>query len=127
MVTLLRHIASILILPATMTVVIPSIIYSREEHRWPATASELSLAIAGALTISAGLTLVCLTIWHFATRGRGTLAPWDPPRHLVVEGVYRYVRNPMISGVMLILFGEAMALRSEAVLQWAILFFLINA
>lgn len=52
-------------------------------------------------------TLVLLRcIWDFARKGIGTLAPVDPPRHLVVAGLYRYVRNPMYVGVFLILLGE---------------------
>ena len=43
----------------------------------------------------------------FTTVGKGTLAPWNPPQKLVVRGVYRHVRNPMIAGVHLVLLGEA--------------------
>ena len=118
---LLRHLLSILILPTTVTVVIPYLIVSSR----PATPTFASLAV-GTIIIAAGLTLVAVTVWHFATVGEGTLAPWDPPRRLVVRGVYRYVRNPMISGVMLILIGEAIAMRSRDVLSWAAGFFLIN-
>ncbi len=53
----------------------------------------------GILLFGPGLTLLFSTIRLFASRGKGTLAPWDPPEHLVVEGPYRYVRNPMHSGV----------------------------
>src|SRR5688500_16040238 len=118
---LLRHLLSILILPTTVTVVIPYLIVSSR----PATPTFASLAV-GTIVIAAGLTLVAVTVWHFATVGEGTLAPWDPPRRLVVRGVYRYVRNPMISGVMLILIGEAITMRSRDVLSWAAGFFLIN-
>jgi protein-S-isoprenylcysteine O-methyltransferase Ste14 len=55
------------------------------------------------------------------------LAPWDPPRRLVVRGPYRYVRNPMISGVVLVLFGEALVLLSRPHLWWALVFLGINA
>ena len=50
----------------------------------------------------------------------------DPPRELVVRGPYRYVRNPMISGVVFVLFGEALLLLARPHLEWAILFLLIN-
>jgi protein-S-isoprenylcysteine O-methyltransferase Ste14 len=118
----LRHFLSILLLPTTVTVVIPYLIISSR----PATPTRTSLAIA-AVVVSAGLTLVVMTVWQFATAGHGTLAPWDPPRRLVVRGVYRYVRNPMISGVLLILMGEAIAMRSRGLLSWALAFLLINA
>jgi protein-S-isoprenylcysteine O-methyltransferase Ste14 len=65
-----------------------------------------------------GLTLLVLTVRLFSRVGKGTLAPWDPPRRLVVQGVYRYVRNPMISGVMFMVLGEALLLCSGAVLAW---------
>ena len=58
--------------------------------------------------------------------GRGTLAPWDPTRRLVAEGPYRHVRNPMISGVLLMLVGEALLSRSGVLALWAGAFLLIN-
>jgi len=63
---------------------------------------------------------------RFARDGDGTLAPWDPPRRLVIRGPYRYVRNPMISGVVFTLFGEALALQSRPHLLWAMTFLAIN-
>jgi protein-S-isoprenylcysteine O-methyltransferase Ste14 len=54
----------------------------------------------------------------FAFEGQGTLAPWDPPLQLSVTGLYRYVRNPMISGVLMVLLGEGLVLRSFPHLQW---------
>ncbi|HEV7785290.1 MAG TPA: isoprenylcysteine carboxylmethyltransferase family protein [Thermoanaerobaculia bacterium] len=129
--TALRHTVSILLLPATVTLVVPYYIVSSRPASlgtWPAaTPLDWTAILAGACVLAAGLGLICTTVWQFATRGRGTLAPWDPPRHLVVAGVYRYVRNPMISGVVLVLLGEALVLRSGAVLAWMAVFFTINA
>jgi protein-S-isoprenylcysteine O-methyltransferase Ste14 len=71
--------------------------------------------------------LFVASLRRFATEGEGTLAPWDPPRRLVVRGPYRYVRNPMISGVVLVLFGEAAVLLSRPHLSWAHLFLGLNA
>jgi hypothetical protein len=51
----------------------------------------------GLLCILAGCALLVSCIVDFAVAGRGTLSPADPPRHLVVRGLYRYVRNPMYS------------------------------
>ena len=125
--TALRHILSILLLPTTVTLVVPAIILSRSPARIAEASSHpLSLA-AGMGVIACGLALVVVTIRYFATLGRGTLAPWDPPRHLVVAGVYRHVRNPMITGVVLILFGETLALRSAGLLSWALGFLTVNA
>jgi protein-S-isoprenylcysteine O-methyltransferase Ste14 len=121
--TVLRHIVSILLLPATVTLAVPYVILSSRSLPPPG----LPAAILGALVTGCGLALVAVTIRQFATLGRGTLAPWDPPRHLVVAGVYRHVRNPMISGVVLILLGEALAFRSLGVLEWALGFLALNA
>jgi protein-S-isoprenylcysteine O-methyltransferase Ste14 len=128
---IIRHILSILLLPVVVTVVVPYFIVS-SRFRQPGTWSAASLpgtvaAIAGGGLMACGLMLVCRTIWQFATIGRGTLAPWDPPRHLVVAGIYRRVRNPMISGVLLILLGEALACRSAGLLVWAVTAFTVNA
>lgn len=120
--TVLRHILSILLLPATVTLVVPYLILSaRPFPPW-----SLAAALLGAIVILCGLTLVVVTIRFFATLGRGTLAPWDPPKHLVVAGVYRHVRNPMISGVVLILLGEVLGFRSLPLLWWALGFLALN-
>ena len=70
----------------------------------------------GALLLGLGLTLLISTIRLFTNRGQGTLAPWDPPVHLVVEGPYCYVRNPMHSGVFIALYGEGLLLGSVPIL-----------
>ncbi|HLZ16753.1 MAG TPA: isoprenylcysteine carboxylmethyltransferase family protein [Cyclobacteriaceae bacterium] len=81
---------------------------------------------AGLMLIATGLTMMGLTISSFIRIGRGTLAPWSPTKKLVVKGLYRYVRNPMILGVLLVLLGESACIWSVALLQWAGLFFVIN-
>jgi protein-S-isoprenylcysteine O-methyltransferase Ste14 len=73
-----------------------------------------------------GLGLFVGSVGLFARVGRGTLAPWDPTRNLVAVGPYRYVRNPMISGVALMLLGEALFWSSTAVGLWAGGFLIIN-
>jgi protein-S-isoprenylcysteine O-methyltransferase Ste14 len=55
-------------------------------------------------------------IWDFFAAGRGTISPIDPPRHLVVRGLYRYVRNPMCVAVVTVLIGEAIFFLSVPVL-----------
>jgi protein-S-isoprenylcysteine O-methyltransferase Ste14 len=82
--------------------------------------------VAGAVAIGAGLLLMARTISLLAREGEGTLAPWDPTQRLVVRGPYRYVRNPMITGVLSILVGEAALFGSPWLLAWWVLFLAIN-
>jgi protein-S-isoprenylcysteine O-methyltransferase Ste14 len=83
--------------------------------------------LAGVALIGLGLALWYRTVRLFARAGEGTLAPWDPTRRLVVLGPYRHVRNPMITGVLLVLGGEAGLFGSLGVLAWAGAFLLVNA
>ena len=122
----LRSIISILLLPGTMTVVVPFLILSAAHPRGWEQCWIIPL-LAGAAVICAGLVLVGWTVGLFATVGRGTLAPWDPPRHLVVDGPYRHGRNPMISGILFILAGETVMFMSAGLLIWATAFFTVSA
>jgi protein-S-isoprenylcysteine O-methyltransferase Ste14 len=68
-----------------------------------------------------GLALLLTCTVEFAVRGRGTLAPWDPPRALVVGGPYRFVRNPMYLGVLALLIAWALASGTPWSWCWAAL------
>lgn len=74
-----------------------------------------------------GIVLLATCIFEFARSGQGTLSPVDPPRHLVVRGLYRYVRNPMYLSVTTIVLGEVLLLGSRGLLAyWAIWFLAAN-
>jgi protein-S-isoprenylcysteine O-methyltransferase Ste14 len=125
----LRHLLSIAILPFTVTVLVPLWIARRYDVR-----AELGdgafawlLQLAGLALLVLGLVFFAASLRRFTGEGEGTLAPWDPPRRLVVRGPYRSVRNPMISGVVLVLFGEALLLLSPAHAVWAAAFLAANA
>ena len=60
-------------------------------------------------------------VWDFFATGKGTLAPIDPPRFLVVQGLYRFTRNPMYNGVVALILGEAGLFRSVALVEYALL------
>ncbi len=62
----------------------------------------------GVIPLTAGLVILALTIVDFATLGRGTLAPWDAPRHLVHQRLYAWARNPMYLGVLACILGQAL-------------------
>ncbi len=81
--------------------------------------------VAGLLLITVGGAVLAVCIWEFAARGRGTLAPMDPPQDLVVSGLYRYVRNPMYLGVATVLLGELILTRSRGLLGFAAAWFVV--
>jgi protein-S-isoprenylcysteine O-methyltransferase Ste14 len=118
----LRHLAAILLLPGVVTVLVPALLLGGDYELapWP-------LAVPGAALLVAGAGLWVWTVTLFAGVGRGTLAPWDPPSRLVVQGPYRHVRNPMISAVLAVLLGEAALLGSLALLSWFAVVFAVNA
>ena len=125
----LRHLLAILLLPGVVTILVPLwIVRGTGAFRvgWGLPASLLP-SILGCALLALGLLLMYRTISLFAGFGEGTLAPWDPPRRLVVRGVYRRVRNPMISGVFFVLLGEAILLGSPPIFVWFLVVSAVNA
>lgn len=115
-----------LLLPITVDGVVPALILYTNQPvlAWPL---PLRLGLAGLLSIGGGLWLLAQTIRLLIVEGQGTLAPWDPTRRLVVVGIYRRVRNTMITGVIVLLLGEAAVFASPALLLWCLVAALINA
>jgi protein-S-isoprenylcysteine O-methyltransferase Ste14 len=70
------------------------------------------------LLAGGGLYFACL--WQFAANGRGTPAPFDPPRKLVRRGPYRWVRNPMYLSLLLLVLGEAVFFRHVALFLYLV-------
>ncbi len=81
--------------------------------------------VAGILLGGAGAALALACIFTFAVVGRGTPAPFDPPRRLVVRGPYRRLRNPMYAGAGLALVGAAFYYQSMALLGYAVVFLIV--
>ena len=80
--------------------------------------------IAGVIIGAAGAVVALWCIFTFAWIGRGTPAPFDPPRRLVIRGPYRFVRNPMYIGAGLALAGAALFYESVSLLAYAGVFLL---
>lgn len=81
--------------------------------------------VAGAIAVVLGGALALWCVLTFAFVGRGTPAPFDPPRRLVVNGPYQFVRNPMYVGAGLALAGVALFYESLLLLGLTLLFFLV--
>jgi protein-S-isoprenylcysteine O-methyltransferase Ste14 len=127
-----RHLISFLVAPVTMAVVIPALIVVAVGVRAPnpSSAAGIGLVSIGGLLIAGGLALLIWTVALFDRVGKGTLGVGrvlGEPVHLVVRGPYRHVRNPMISGVVCLLLGEAAITASGWLLVWAAIFFTIQA
>jgi protein-S-isoprenylcysteine O-methyltransferase Ste14 len=75
---------------------------------------------AGVIVLLAGTLGLLWCVRDFYVSGKGTLAPWSPPRNLVVAGLYRYSRNPMYVSVVLILLGWALTFGSSGLLIYAL-------
>ncbi len=76
----------------------------------------VGVVAAGIVLMVAGAALVVACVGVFVARGRGTAAPFDPPRVFVPSGPYRYVRNPMYIGGWLVLAGFGLLQRSASIL-----------
>lgn len=123
-------IKAIVILPGTALVFIPGALL------WFTAGTSADMAPAeitgtrfwiGLVVVVIGLVIAVWTVRLFQTAGKGTPAPWAPPQRLVVRGPYRYVRNPMITGVLFMLGGESLILGSWPVAGWTLGFFLLNS
>lgn len=80
--------------------------------------------IAGMIIGTIGATIALWCIFTFAFIGKGTPAPFDPPRKLVIRGPYRFVRNPMYIGAVLALLGAALFYGSLSILIYTGVFLL---
>jgi protein-S-isoprenylcysteine O-methyltransferase Ste14 len=107
------------LLPGVIAAYLPWTFFGLSEVRVAFTANQL----VGAVCIIVGAALLGACIREFARRGRGTLAPVDPPRVLVVQGLYRYVRNPMYLSVTLIILGEAIVAWSGSLVIYGLVWF----
>jgi len=126
-----KHLQAILLLPFMVTVVIPGVILwltgTDTLGLWQsAPPTRVGLPILGSVCICLALVLMVATIRLFVTVGQGTLAPWNPPQRLVVQGVYRHVRNPMIAGVLFVVLGEAVMAASLPLLGVFALALIVN-
>jgi protein-S-isoprenylcysteine O-methyltransferase Ste14 len=110
MLYLLRHVLSVLLLPVVVVILVPSWLlhsFAGSDTRWSGAFTRPG-GFLGIFLLLAGFVLFAWCVALFVRVGRGTLAPWDPTRRLIAVGPYRYVRNPMITAVIMMLLGQAL-------------------
>lgn len=93
-------------------------------HTLPVLKLDLLSLLAIVLFLCGAVTVIWV-VWEFTTIGKGTPAPFDPPRHFVSRGLYRLTRNPMYTGALTMLMSEALYFRSLPLLLYACLVFLV--
>lgn len=109
----LRALLAFLALPGIVAFAIP--VY------WLVSTSRTELVQPlGLLPLLLGCTGLLWCVRDFYVFGKGTLAPWSPPQHLVTAGLYRYSRNPMYVSVLLILLGWAVSFRVRGLYGYTI-------
>jgi protein-S-isoprenylcysteine O-methyltransferase Ste14 len=118
---LLKTIVFTFLVPGTVTILVPYwLLSSRSVPPEPSPVRYL-----GALPILIGAAIYIWCAWDFTFAGRGTPAPIDPPKELVVRGLYRYVRNPIYIGILLILLGEAFLFASQRLFAYVAVMFML--
>jgi protein-S-isoprenylcysteine O-methyltransferase Ste14 len=110
-----RAVFAFLALPGVVAFAVPVLLVARGSTvDW-----RMAPLAAAALLLSLGIGLLLWCVREFYVVGRGTLAPWEPPRHLVTSGPYRVSRNPMYVAVLLIMLGWAVLFGSWTVVVYA--------
>jgi protein-S-isoprenylcysteine O-methyltransferase Ste14 len=109
----LRALIAFLTLPAIVGGLIPWLLLPGDQWRTTGTWLGLPVLLLG----------ICILAWcvrDFYVIGKGTLAPWDPPKRLVVVGLYRWIRNPMYVGILAIVAGWGLAAGSPLLAVYAV-------
>lgn len=96
---LARALFAFLALPGIVAIAVPAVFVTARLRDGAA------FHAVGLVPLIAGFVLLLWCVRDFYVAGKGTLAPWEPPRDLVVIGLYRFSRNPMYVAVTLMLVG----------------------
>jgi len=118
-----KTLAFMVLVPGTVAIVVPSIIV---KSAVPVAMLQSSFPYnLGLLPAMAGLSICLWCFWDFINKGNGTPSPLDPPKQLVVAGLYRFVRNPMYIGIILIILGEAILYTSFLLMLYSAILLVI--
>ncbi|HLG35341.1 MAG TPA: isoprenylcysteine carboxylmethyltransferase family protein [Bacteroidia bacterium] len=120
---LLRNLFFTILQPGLVAGLIPYWILRDKQDEFFVTPLKVSQRIA-IILFATGFFIMLNCIYRFATEGRGTLSPADPTKNLMVKGLYKYSRNPMYIGVMLMLIAEAIFFLSTGLWIYLIIVFI---
>ena len=124
-----EYLKVVLILPGNVLIIIPLLIFlfSRKSYSYYLVSPHNFLFYVAMFFLALGLLLSIWSVRTFYTKGGdGTPAPWRPVNNLIIQGPSRYVRNPMILGVVDLLLFESALFASIPFLLWATVFFVCN-
>jgi protein-S-isoprenylcysteine O-methyltransferase Ste14 len=107
-----RALVAFLVLPGTVGFLVPLLLRPGPTQR--------TFHVIAVAPLAAGTFMLWWCVRDFYVAGRGTLAPWAPPRNLVIVGLYRWSRNPMYVSVGLVLIGWAIAYQSRTLWVYAL-------
>lgn len=110
MLLFVKNLLFTVLVPGTVAVYVPVYIFDHPPPDFSASA-----LLAGVALIT-GVLIYAWCLWDFATFGGGTPAPIDPPKSLVIRGLYKYTRNPMYVGIICVIGGWALLFRSTTLM-----------
>ncbi len=119
----LNLIKAVIILPFMVICIIPALIILFT--RFQIVGESILFFIAFVLFLI-GIFFAVWTVYLFWSKGNGTPGPWAPPINLVIEGPYKYTRNPMITSVLFMLLAESIFFLSFGIFIWFIIFLVVN-
>jgi len=112
----LRAAFAVIVLPGVMGFLLPLVVI---EPVW-----QREIAVSGGLVIvGIGTALLFQCVREFYVAGQGTLAPWSPPKHLVVTGPFRWSRNPIYVAMLVITIGWTITYWSRALAVYTLVLF----
>lgn len=110
---LAKNLLFTLLVPGTVAGILP---FRLSRH---ASIADEPWRLLAAVLFAVGIAIYAWCVWDFASFGRGTPAPIDAPKRLVVRGLYRYSRNPMYVGVLTTILGWCALYRSAGIALYA--------
>lgn len=110
----LKNLLFTFVVPGSVAVYIPLLIVRGRA------AESVPFLLASLALFGIGAAIYSWCLWDFASFGRGTPAPIDAPKKLVVRGLYRYTRNPMYVGVLTTILGWGVLYQAGTVFLYAL-------